>query len=128
MVKHHPPDGAIKRARHLRRDVTAAERAMWRILREGFPEHHFRRQVPIRHFIADFACHQAKLIIEVDGGQHSVEADAARSAVLAKEGYRVIRFWNDEVLNNPGGIWLAIDATLPNHHPTPTPPHQGEGV
>lgn len=84
--------------------------------------------MPIRHFIADFACHQAKLIIEVDGGQHSVEADAARSAVLAEEGYRVIRFWNDEVLNNPDGIWLAIDAALLHHHPTPTPPHQGEGV
>lgn len=127
-MKHHPPDGAIKRARRLRRDMTDAERAMWRILRQGFPDHHFRRQVPIRHFIADFACHQAKLIIEVDGGQHATEVDAPRSAILEEEGYRVIRLWNNEVLGNPDGVWTAIDAALRDRHPTPSPPHRGEGL
>lgn len=82
MVKHHPLEGAVKRARRLRRDMTDAERAMWRLLRENFGDWHFRRQVPIRHFIADFASHPAKLIIEVDGGQHATEADAPRSAIL----------------------------------------------
>ena len=127
-MKHHPPEGAVRRARCLRRDMTAAERAMWRILRQGFPDHHFRRQVPIRHFIADFACHHAKLVIEVDGSQHETEVDAPRSAIIEGKGYRVIRFWNNEVLGNPDGVWMAIDAALRKRHPTPTPPHQGEGL
>jgi very-short-patch-repair endonuclease len=93
-VKHHPPREAITRARRLRRDMTDAERAMWRLLREAFPDWHFRRQVPIRCFIVDFASHRAKLVIEVDGGQHAAEADAPRSATIEEEGYRVFRFWN----------------------------------
>ena len=128
MVKHHPPDGAVKRARRLRRDMTDAERAMWRLLRENFGDWHFRRQVPIRHFIADFASHSAKLIIEVDGGQHSAEIDAPRSAILANEGYRVVRFWNNEVLGNPDGVWIAIDAALRGRQPHPTLPPQGGGL
>ena len=107
--------------------MTDAERAMWRILRENFVEWHFRRQVPIRHYIADFASHRAKLIIEVDGGHHEAEFDAPRSVVLEAEGYRVIRFWNNEVLGNPDGVWTAIDGALPEPHPTPAPPHQREG-
>ena len=66
-MKHTPPVGAVMRARRLRRDMTDAERAMWLLLRKAFANTHFRRQVPIRHFIADFASHQVKLIIEVDG-------------------------------------------------------------
>ena len=100
---------------------------MWRILREVFRDHHFRRQVPIRHFIADFASHRAKLVIEVDGGQHSEEVDATRTKHIENEGYRVIRFWNHEVLGNPDGVWAVIDSALHMRHPTPTPPHQGEG-
>ena len=108
--------------------MTDAERALWYLLREAFPEWHFRRQVPIRHFIADFASHSAKLVIEVDGGQHATETDAPRSAVLEEEGYRVIRFWNHEVLGNREGVWTVIDSELRDHHPTPTPPHQREGL
>ena len=108
--------------------MTKAEKALWRMLREHFSEFHFRHQVPIRHFIADFASHRAKLIIEVDGGQHATGADAPRSAILEEEGYRVIRFWNNEVLGNPEGVYLAIADALHGHHPTPTPPHQGEGL
>ena len=126
-MKHHPSPGAILRARRLRRAMTDAERALWRILREGFPDLHFRRQVPVRHFIADFACHAAKLIIEVDGGQHSDEVDAVRTRILEAEGYRVIRFWNHEVIGNPDGVWTAIDAALLEGHPHPTLPHQGGG-
>ena len=107
--------------------MTEAERKLWRILREAFCEHHFRRQVPIRHFIADFASHKAKLIIEVDGGQHVSTLDATRTKVIEDEGYRVIRFWNNEVLGNPYGVWTIIDAALRGTHPTPAPPHQGEG-
>ncbi len=97
------------------------------MLREGFREWHFRKQVPLRHFIADFASHRAKLVIEVDGGQHNEAVDAARTDVIRDEGYRVLRFWNNEVLGNPDGVWTVIDAALRDRHPTPAPPHQGEG-
>ena len=127
-MKHHPPEGAVRRARRLRRDMTDAEKKLWRMLREHFSDWRFRRQVPIRHFIVDFANHRAKLVIEVDGGQHSTEADASRSGIIEDEGYRVIRFWNHEVLGNPEGVYLAIMAALRDRHPTPTPPHQGEGL
>ncbi|QNN68640.1 endonuclease domain-containing protein [Sphingomonas lutea] len=108
--------------------MTDAERAMWRLLREGFPEHHFRRQVPVRHYIADFVCHRAKLVIEVDGGQHREDVDGVRTANIEAEGYRVIRFWNNDVLGNPDGVWTLIDTALRGRHPTPTPPHRGEGL
>ena len=108
--------------------MTKAERALWRLLREHFLEWHFRRQVPIRHFIADFASHRAKLVIEVDGGQHATEADAPRSAIIEAEGYQVIRFWNNEVLGNREGVYLAIAAALRERHPHPTLPHQGGGL
>ena len=97
------------------------------MLRESFPEQHFRRQVPIRHFIADFASHRAKLVIEVDGGQHEAAAEVPRTVVIQEEGYRVLRFWNNEVLGNPDGVWTLIEAALRDRHPTPAPPHQGEG-
>ena len=107
--------------------MTDAERAVWRLRRESFPEQHFRRQVPIRNFIADFATHRAKLVIEIDGGQHEAATDVGRTRVIEAEGYRVLRFWNHEVFGNPAGVWTVIDAALRDGHPTPTPPHQGEG-
>jgi very-short-patch-repair endonuclease len=106
--------------------MTYAERIMWRLLREAFPDWRFRKQVPIRHFIVDFASHAAKLMIEVDGGQHATEVDAPRSAIIEGEGYRVIRFWNNEVLGNREGVWLAIDAALHDRHPHPASPIKGE--
>lgn len=126
-MKHHPPDGAVSRARRLRQDMTDGERKLWRMLRESFGDQHFRRQVPLRHFIADFASHRAKLVIEVDGGQHNAEVDAVRTRLIEEEGYRVLRFWNNEVLGNPDGVWTVIDAALRGRHPTPAPPHRGEG-
>ena len=102
--------------------MTDAERGLWRILTQSFPHAHFRRQVPIRHYIADFASHRAKLVIEVDGGQHLAELDEPRTAVLEGEGYRVLRFWNNEVLGNPDGVWAVIDNALRCHHPHPNPP------
>jgi very-short-patch-repair endonuclease len=96
-----PKDGKFMdklrhRARDLRNNTTDAERALWRVLRgrqlQGF---RFRRQVPIGGFIADFVCPQAKLIIELDGGQHAErsEYDAARTSRLEAMGYRVLRYW-----------------------------------
>jgi len=108
--------------------MTDAERKLWHMLRESFADGHFRRQVPIRHYIVDFASHRAKLVIEVDGGQHDSNVDAARTKIIEAEGYLVIRFWNSEVLGSPEGVWVVIDRALRGRHPTPTPPHRGEGL
>jgi len=116
MKKHAPPQN-ILRARQLRRDMTEAERAMWRLLRTVAPNARWRRQVPIRHFIADFASHRAKLVIEVDGGQHSCDADAARAAMIEAEGYRVLRFWNNDVLGNADGCARVLAAAIEGRSP-----------
>lgn len=90
---------------------------MLRLLRESFPEARFRWQVPIRHYFADFASHRAKLIVEVDGGQHSEEVDAKRTSDLEAEGYQVIRFWNHEVLENGEGCMTKLAECLPAASP-----------
>ena len=103
MVKKPPNASAGARARTLRREMTEAEKRLWQILRSRQTEgYRFRRQVPIGGFIADFVCHEARLIVEIDGGQHdpSSEAEASRTRFLEAEGYRVLRFWNNEVLDN----------------------------
>ncbi|WP_430442940.1 endonuclease domain-containing protein [Sphingorhabdus contaminans] len=98
-------------ARILRRDRTEAEARLWRYLRnrqmEGLK---FRFQSPVGPYVADFLCVEARLIIELDGGQHGVqiEKDAARTRSLEAAGYSVIRFWNNEVLANTEGVVEAI--------------------
>jgi very-short-patch-repair endonuclease len=121
-MKYRPAQGATARARKLRAGATDAEQAMWRLLRESFPEARFRFQVPLRMFTADFASHRARLVIEIDGGQHSTERDTARTALIEAEGYRVIRFWNHEVLGNPEGVWARLSEALHDRHPHPGPP------
>jgi very-short-patch-repair endonuclease len=116
-MKHHPPTTAITRARALRQDATEAEKAMWRMLRAHFPTARFRRQVPIRHYIADFASHSCRLIIEIDGGQHAPEVDAKRTALIEAEGYRVCRLWNNEVLDNPEGCAALVAEWLSERAP-----------
>jgi very-short-patch-repair endonuclease len=149
------PVDAIDRARRLRRDATPAERAMQVLLQEAFPASHFRFQVPFDRYIVDFASHCAKLIIEVDGDSHAhqVAYDAQRTEFLEGQGYRVLRFWNADVLNNPDGVFALIEKALPTRGeglgwgpdaialgkkfdavpvsciaPTPRPPHMGEGA
>ena len=100
---------------------------MWALLRESFSEARFRRQVPLRTFVADFASHRAKLVIEVDGGQHEAQVDEDRTALIEAEGYRVIRFWNNDVLGNPDGVWNVIRDALLGSHPHPALPHRGGG-
>ena len=81
-------------------------------------------------YIVDFASHGLKLVIELDGGQHAIqgERDVIRSKFLESEGYRVLRFWNNEVLANIDGVLEVIQsAVLATPTPTPTPPHKGEG-
>jgi very-short-patch-repair endonuclease len=107
------PD-AVQRARRLRRRMTKAERTLWRALREALPGWHRRKQVPLGPYFADFASHAAKLIIELDGGQHAAAADhdAERTRFLEGEGFRVIRFWNNEVLANTDGVLQRIAESL----------------
>jgi very-short-patch-repair endonuclease len=93
----------------MRAGMTPAERRFWNLVRAGRLEGlHFRRQVPIAGYIADFVCHELKLIVEIDGGQHSADGamqdDAIRTSRLAREGYQLVRFWNNDVLNNLEGV------------------------
>jgi very-short-patch-repair endonuclease len=130
MVKTTPSAGAGERARNLRRGMTKAEKRLWGILRSRQTEgYRFRRQVPIGGFIVDFVCHAARLIVEIDGGQHdpSSEAEASRTRFLEAEGYRVLRFWNNEVRDNPEGVRAAIAQHLHPLTPTHTLPHRGGG-
>ena len=125
MVKKTPSAGAGGGTRTLRRDMTEAEQRLWQILRSRQTEGcRFRRQVPIGGFIADFVCHATKLIVEIDGGQHdpSSEAEASRTRFLEAEGYRVLRFRNNEVLDNPEGARAAIADALHRVTPHPNPP------
>ena len=109
-------------ARRLRRDATDAEKLLWRTLREACPGWRFRRQHPIGRRIADFACPAAKLVIELDGGQHLDNGDDdARTAELAAFGYSVLRFWNNDVLANTEGVIQRIIVALAAC-PTPPPP------
>jgi very-short-patch-repair endonuclease len=100
---------------------------MWSLLRHCFPDAHFRRQVPIRKFTAAFASHGLKLVVEVDSGQHSEKRDRRRTALIEAEGYRLLRFWNHDVLGNGDGV-AAVPATYCGEiTPTLTLPHQGGG-
>jgi very-short-patch-repair endonuclease len=88
----------------------------------------FSRQMPVGRFIADFMCREASLIVEVDGGQHDSRsaAEAERTEFLENEGYRVIRFWNNEVLENIEGVLITIQQAL-NSCPPPPAPARGRG-
>lgn len=110
-------------ARRLRRQLTDAERRLWAHLRNrALMGWKFRRQHPIGPYIADFACIEARLVIELDGGQHlGSTRDAARTAALQAGGYRVIRFWNNDVLMRTTAVLDAIHAALADPHPHPSP-------
>jgi very-short-patch-repair endonuclease len=125
-MRYRPAIGSTKSARALRKQPTDAEKVMWRLLRGGFPDARFRRQVPIRSFIADFASHAAQLVVEVDGGQHGDESDAGRTSLIEAEGYQLLRFWNHEVIGNRDGVHSVIAAALRGRHPHPASPIEGE--
>ena len=107
-----------------------AERQLWWHLRYRLtvPGSHFRRQVRLGPYIVDFVCHALRIAIEIDGGQHAeqVERDARRTRFLEAHGYRVLRFWNNEVLANIDGVLELINGAI-RATPTPTPLHKGEG-
>jgi len=100
-----------RRARQLRNAATDAERHLWRFLRRRqVGGYRFRRQVPIGNYVADFACLEAKLAIEVDGGQHVEQRtyDDARDTDIEAQGLRVLRFWNNQVLRETDAVLEAI--------------------
>ena len=103
---------SIARARTLRKNLTDAENRLWYLLRDRrFQNYRFRRQHPVGKYIADFACTKYRLIIEADGGQHAESPyDAERTAWLAQRGWRVVRFWNTDILGNTDGVmWALLD-------------------
>ena len=102
---------AKSKARHLRKEPTEAEKLLWSHLRRHqMLGYQFRRQEPIGKYIADFVCYQRRLVIELDGGQHDEQADYDRERTrwLVSRGFRVIRFWNDDVLKQTDGVLDAI--------------------
>lgn len=111
------------RARSLRMNGTNAELRVWfRLRSRQIGGHKFVRQAPIGKFIVDFVCHEQRLIIELDGGQHAIgKRDAIRDKWLAEHGYRVLRFWNNEVFENIDGVLETIaNALLVVSPPHPT--------
>ncbi|KRR03639.1 DNA methyltransferase [Bradyrhizobium jicamae] len=98
----------------MRHEPTDAELAMWRLLRDRrLARFKFRRQVPFRNFILDFVCFEKRLIIEIDGSQHaSSTRDEAREAVLIAEGFRMARYWNNDVLQRRSAILEDIFVKL----------------
>ena len=116
------------RARELRNNPTEAEKRLWAALRNcQIFDTRFNRQVPIGPFICDFVARSPRLVIETDGGQHAASAeDAGRTAFLESRGYRVIRFWNNDVLENIDGVVSEIERVLKDM-PSPTPPARGRG-
>jgi len=116
-----------ERARALRARQTDAERLLWSRLRNRyFADYKFRRQEVMGVYIVDFICLEAKLIIELDGGQHStqIDYDAERSGYLNRLGFKVLRFWNNDVLQNTDAVLENIRLELIK---SPLPPGEGQG-
>ena len=117
-----------ERARALRANATSEERKVWELLSRYRPK--FTRQLPIGPYIADFACRQAKLVVEIDGGQHSgSKRDEVRDRWLLEQGWTVFRIWNSDVRENPIGAAEAIlgraAECLGGTHPQPLPSREG---
>ena len=103
----------LKNAKKMRSNMTPAETKMWRILRgKRFQDLKFKRQVLIGNYIVDFLCEDKKIIIEIDGGQHNeelnIQSDNNRTHYLENNGYKVLRFWNDDVMKNIDGVMEVI--------------------
>ncbi|MEI7752126.1 MAG: endonuclease domain-containing protein [Candidatus Omnitrophota bacterium] len=117
-------EGGVELARKLRQNQTDVKKKLWFLLRDrrllGFK---FRRQQPIGKYVADFCCFEQKLIVEVDGGQHSIAAnrDEERTSALKRNGFRVLRFWNHEIQQNIEGVLAAVDAALKAPSPQASP-------
>ncbi|WP_341209959.1 DUF559 domain-containing protein [uncultured Sphingomonas sp.] len=121
-----PPE-LTQNARRLRREATPAERLLWNALRSHRPR--FTRQLVVGHFIVDLACRSVRIGVELDGGHHAVQIDAdeARSRYLATQGWTILRFWNNEVLENVEGVVEVILTAVAQAatHPQPLACREG---
>lgn len=119
---------ALLRARSLRSNMTDAELHLWTRLRaHRLDDLSFRRQVPIGSYVVDFVCLSERLVIEVDGGQHGAARDEARDAWLKKQGFAILRFWNNDVLSNAEGVLEKILESVRRSPPSLTLPRKGGG-
>lgn len=126
-MKQGMPSGDRYRARSLRQIATDAERRLWAHLRDRrLANFKFRRQQPIGRYIVDFVCFEAQIVVEADGSQHQAQGayDSMRTEYLASRGYRVLRFWNNDMLARTGIVLDVIHQALMTPHPNPLP--QGE--
>jgi len=115
-----------KRAQSLRREPTDAERTLWYALRYSQLGWRFRRQFPIPPYIVDFACVEAWLVVECDGGQHNEPSEHEhRDQVLWRKGWRVLRFWNNDILQNRAGVVQRISEELGAAASRPSPASGG---
>ena len=106
-------------ARKLRKDSTIQERRLWNLLKNRqFHNLKFKRQQPVGDYIVDFICKEVKLIIEIDGGQHNtpnnIQNDNIRTQYFESLGYKVIRFWNNEIYENINGVMLRLETEIVN--------------
>lgn len=111
--------------------MTSQERKLWSIIRDRqFLGYRFRRQFPIGYYIVDFVCREKKIIIEIDGGQHNekqnIEYDKIRTEYLTSEGYRVIRFWNNDIDNNIDGVYKKLKEVFEITPSQPSPSGEGD--
>jgi len=128
---HSASRSDILRARQLRGRMTVAEVRLWQRLRgEQIDGYRFRRQVPLGPYVVDFACVNARLVIEVDGGQHAeaIERDERRTAWLEAGGFTVLRFWNGDVLHQTDGVLESVRTALNGPPPSPSPQDKWEGL
>jgi len=116
-------------AKRMRREPTEAETKLWSMLRgQRLAGMKFKRQEQVGDYIVDFVCFGSRLIVEADGGQHSEnDKDAVRDAWLTEQGFRVLRFWNNDIVSNPEGVARVILDGAQPPLPNPSPP-RGEGL
>ncbi len=127
-IPHPTPQLLRQRAKAMRSAPTDAEQKLWTILRaKRLADYKFKRQVPIDHYIADFVCLRRRVVVEADGGQHGASLDATRDAYLRSQGFRILRFWNNDILTNEEGVSRQIFDALESPLPNPSPA-EGRGA
>ncbi len=126
---HDQPSGTVQHARQLRRDAPEPERRLLRALRESFPHLKWRHQAPLGPYRADILCFSERLVIEVDGDTHATttEYDATRTRHIERQGYRVLRFTNSDVMENRDGVVERISFSLREKEGA-AQPRKDEGV
>jgi very-short-patch-repair endonuclease len=124
----------IEKSRQLRNNMTPQQRKLWYIIRNRqFYGYRFRRQFPLGQYIVDFICREKKIIIEIDGGQHNeiqnIQYDNKRTEYLISEGYKVLRFWNNDIDKNIGGVYEKLKEVFEIGEnitpPQPSPSREG---